>query len=137
LTLNALIELWDPGDITSSWGYRLICIFSLDGKEYKVTPEPSTLVSFNSKQQVEKYLNEKIDQNGYCKLWVKKIRYKLYFIKKDGGCNFIDQFICRYNVRHKNLLTIHSTGFCKQRKTSEFRVMLFNRKLTDKVSDHK
>jgi hypothetical protein len=47
------------------------------------------------------------------------------------------KFICRYNVRHKNLLTIHSTGFYKQRKTSEFSVMLCNRKLTDKVSDYK
>ena len=60
----------EPGDITSSWGYRLICVFSFDGKECKVTPEPSTLVSFRSKQQVEKYLNGKINQNGYCKLWV-------------------------------------------------------------------
>jgi hypothetical protein len=60
----------EPGDITSSWGYRLICIFAIDGKDYKVTPEHSTLAGFNSKQQVENYLNGKINQNGYCKLWV-------------------------------------------------------------------
>jgi len=60
----------EPGDRTSSWGYRLICIFSFEGKKYKVTPEPSNLVSFNSEKQVEKYLNEKISQNGYCQLWI-------------------------------------------------------------------
>lgn len=60
----------DPGDITSSWGYRLICTFRFDGNEVKVTPEPSTLSSFHSKQQVEDYLNGKINQDGYCQLWV-------------------------------------------------------------------
>jgi hypothetical protein len=64
-------EYWkEPGDITSSWGYRLICIFAFEGKEYQVTPEPSNSVSFNSKQQVEKYLNERINQNGSCQLWI-------------------------------------------------------------------
>ncbi len=58
------------GDITSSWGYRLICVFSFEGNEYKVTPEPSNLIGFNSKQQVEKYLNEKINQHGNCQLWI-------------------------------------------------------------------
>ena len=60
----------DPGDITSSWGYRLVCMFSFDGNEYKVTPEPSTFGTFSSKQKVEKYLNGKISQSGYCQLWV-------------------------------------------------------------------
>jgi hypothetical protein len=45
----------EPGDITSAWGYRLICIFNYKGKEYKVTPEPSHLVSFDSKQQIENF----------------------------------------------------------------------------------
>jgi hypothetical protein len=62
--------LKEPGDITSLWGYRMICIFRFEGMEYKVTPEPSHLVNFNSKQQVEKYLNERIDQNGNCQLWI-------------------------------------------------------------------
>ena len=64
-------EYWkEPGVITSSWGYRLVCIFSFEGKEYTVTPEPSNLVSFNSKQQVEQYLNEKINENDSCQLWI-------------------------------------------------------------------
>ena len=60
----------EPGDITSQWGYRLLCVFSFEGKEYKVTPRPSDLTGFTSKRQVEKYLNKKINQNGYCQLWV-------------------------------------------------------------------
>jgi hypothetical protein len=62
--------LKEPGDITSSWGYRMICIFTLEGMEYKVTPEPSHLVNFKSKQKVKKYLNERIDENGNCQLWI-------------------------------------------------------------------
>lgn len=60
----------EPGVITSSWGYRLICAFSFGGKEYIVTPESTNLVSFNSKQNVEKYLNKKISHDGSCQLWI-------------------------------------------------------------------
>lgn len=60
----------DPGVLTSSWGYRLICVFTFEGKEYKVTPEPTNLVNFNSKQKVEQYLNEKISFDGSCQLWI-------------------------------------------------------------------
>lgn len=60
----------DPGDITTSWGYRLICTFNFDGNDYKVTPELPNLQGFNSKQKVEKYLNEKISQTGFCQLWI-------------------------------------------------------------------
>ena len=60
----------EPGEMTSSWGYRLVCAFRFDGKEYKVTPEPSNFGNFTSKQRVEKYLNGKIDANGHCQLWV-------------------------------------------------------------------
>ena len=64
-------EYWkEPGVITSSWGYRLVCLFSFEGKQYTVTPEPSNLASFSSKKQVDSYLNETINQNGSCKLWI-------------------------------------------------------------------
>ena len=60
----------EPGDITSTWGYRLVCVFSYEGNEYKVTPEPSHLSGFSSEIQVEKYLNERIQANGSCQLWI-------------------------------------------------------------------
>jgi hypothetical protein len=60
----------EPGDITATWGYRLVCVFRYEGNEYKVTPELSHLVSFNSEKQVKKYLSERIDANGYCQLWL-------------------------------------------------------------------
>lgn len=60
----------EPGDLTSSWGYRLVCVFHFEGEEYKVTPEPSHVVTFNSKRQVQRYLHEKITDDGSCRLWI-------------------------------------------------------------------
>jgi hypothetical protein len=60
----------EPGDLTSTWGYRLLCVFNYEGQEYKVTPEASHLTGFNSERQVQKYLNERIGHDGYCQLWI-------------------------------------------------------------------
>lgn len=60
----------EPGEMTSSWGYRLICGYDLDGTEYRVTPEPSNLAAFRSREHVETYLSGRIDPNGRCQLWI-------------------------------------------------------------------
>jgi hypothetical protein len=60
----------DPDDMTSTWAYRPVCVFTYEGREYKVTPEPSPLTSFNSEQQVQKYSRERIQPDGHCRLWI-------------------------------------------------------------------
>jgi hypothetical protein len=62
--------LGDPEGRYPTWGYRLVCVFSYDANEYTVTPEPSHLIGFNSERQVEKYLSERINPDGYCQLWI-------------------------------------------------------------------
>jgi hypothetical protein len=53
-----------------TWEYRLLCAFMLDGREYTVTPEPSHMMSFTSEESVRKYLDERIDPDGACQLWI-------------------------------------------------------------------
>jgi hypothetical protein len=60
----------DPGEMTSTWAYRLVCVFTYEGKEYKVTPESSDLTGFSSERQVQKYLDERIQPDGHCQLWI-------------------------------------------------------------------
>jgi hypothetical protein len=52
------------------WGYRLLCTFTWDGKEYKVTPESSHIVGFTSEAKVIEYLTQRISPNGDCELLI-------------------------------------------------------------------
>lgn len=58
------------GNIKILWEYRLICVFSHKGSEYRVTPEASRIAGFQSQDLVQKYLNERIQTDSTCKLWV-------------------------------------------------------------------
>jgi hypothetical protein len=58
------------GNIKIVWEYRLLCVFNHNGTEYRATPEASHIAGFQSQDLVEKYLNERIQPDGSCKLWV-------------------------------------------------------------------
>jgi len=61
---------YQGGDRVAGWEYRLLCTFDFNGRSYEVTPEPSYLVAFNSQSKLEQYLEERIQPNGTCKLWI-------------------------------------------------------------------
>jgi len=58
------------GNVKTVWEYRLLCTFSYNGSEFKVTPEASHVAGFQSQDLLGKYLNERIQPDGTCKLWV-------------------------------------------------------------------
>ncbi|MHB8138069.1 MAG: hypothetical protein ACYDGO_06720 [Smithellaceae bacterium] len=60
----------NKGNIKILWEYRLICVFTHNGSEYRVTPEASHIAGFQSRDLVQKYLNERIQPDGTCNLWV-------------------------------------------------------------------
>ncbi len=55
---------------TTFWAYRLLCTFNYNGRGYEVTPECSKVVTFNSRKDVEKYLESKITLDGKCLLYI-------------------------------------------------------------------
>lgn len=58
------------GNIKIVWEYRLLCVFAHNGNEYRVTPEASHIAGFQSKDLVQKYLDERIQPDGTCQLWI-------------------------------------------------------------------
>jgi len=58
------------GNIKIVWEYRLLCVFTHNGNEYRVTPETSHIAGFQAKELVQKYLHERIQPDGTCQLWV-------------------------------------------------------------------
>ena len=58
------------GNTKYVWEYRVICKFTLNGKEYKVTPEASHMMSFNSADAAMEYLNKRIKPDCKCRLWI-------------------------------------------------------------------
>ena len=54
------------------WEYRLVCTFYFNGLEYTVTPESSHMVAFRTKENLEKYLDERIRADGTCLLYIDK-----------------------------------------------------------------
>jgi hypothetical protein len=58
------------GNMNYVWEYRVICKFTLNGKDYKVTPEASHVVSFNSADAAQDYLINKIKSDNKCLLWI-------------------------------------------------------------------
>ena len=57
-------------DIIHVFGFRLLCSFEYIGKKYTVTPEFSEVTSFNSADDTNQYLNERIGSDGSCILWI-------------------------------------------------------------------
>ncbi|MDI1302965.1 MAG: hypothetical protein PSX71_13755 [bacterium] len=58
------------GNVKVVWECRLLCEFSHDGREYRVTPEASRLAGCPSRQALAQYLQEKIQPDGLCTLWI-------------------------------------------------------------------
>jgi len=58
------------GNINIVWEYRLLCVFNHNGTEYRVTPEASHVMGFQSQDIAKKYLTERIRPDGTCKVWV-------------------------------------------------------------------
>lgn len=58
------------GNIKIIWEYRLLCAFTYNGREYRVTPESSHLAGFPSQERLQKYLDGRILSNGSCRLWI-------------------------------------------------------------------
>ena len=52
------------------WEYRLLCTFTRNGSEYRVTPEASHTAGFQSQDHARKYLDERIGPDGTCQVWV-------------------------------------------------------------------
>ena len=52
------------------WEYRLLCTFTRNGSEYRVTPEASHTAGFRSQDLARKYLDERIGPDGTCRVWV-------------------------------------------------------------------
>lgn len=52
------------------WDYRLLCEFDYGGKQYAVTPETAWVMALNSEQAARQYLEERIDADGNCTLWI-------------------------------------------------------------------
>jgi hypothetical protein len=64
------IEKCEDADQSVTWVYRLVCVFTYQGQEYTVTPEPSYLMGFRSDHMVQEYLRKHIQPDGRCQLWI-------------------------------------------------------------------
>ncbi|MFZ2631335.1 MAG: hypothetical protein WA081_01310 [Desulfosalsimonadaceae bacterium] len=58
------------GNIKIVWEYRLLCVFTHGGREYRVTPEASHIMGFPSQDLAQTYLDESIRPDGACRLLV-------------------------------------------------------------------
>lgn len=58
------------GNGTVFWEYRLICVFNFNGKQYRVTPESSKIIGFNTENEVNEYLDSKISFENKCFLYI-------------------------------------------------------------------
>lgn len=52
------------------WEWRLLCAFELDGQPYRVTPASARAMAFGSEQAASRYLDQRIDAAGRCRLFV-------------------------------------------------------------------
>jgi len=52
------------------FGFRLLCSFEYLGNKYIVTPEYSEMTNFNSADDTNQYLSERIGSDGNCILWI-------------------------------------------------------------------
>jgi hypothetical protein len=58
------------GSKSKTWTYRLLCTFYFNGRKYIVTPENSKIISFNTKNQAENYLESRISTDNKCFLYI-------------------------------------------------------------------
>lgn len=58
------------GNVKIVWEYRLLCEFTHNGSEYRVTPEASHIAGFQSQNLLQKYLSDRIQPDYTCELWV-------------------------------------------------------------------
>jgi hypothetical protein len=63
-------SVFSEGNTKYVWEFRVVCKFMFNGKEFKVTPEASHIMAFNSSDAVSQYLNEKIKPDCKCRLWI-------------------------------------------------------------------
>ncbi|MFH1984640.1 MAG: hypothetical protein ABIL58_22595 [Pseudomonadota bacterium] len=65
----------DPDSVKSLikstfWKPRILCNFEFESRSYQVTPIIFKMVAFNTKEGVDRYLDQRIDKNGNCTLWI-------------------------------------------------------------------
>jgi hypothetical protein len=58
------------GNVNYVWEMRVLCKLIMNDREYKVTLEASHVTSFGSIDTAEEYLNDRIQFDGTCRLWV-------------------------------------------------------------------
>lgn len=52
------------------WAPRILCEFDYRGTRYRVTPIIVKLSAFSTEERVNRFLEDRIDNNGMCRLWV-------------------------------------------------------------------
>ena len=70
-----VLEYEDPDSIGSFikityWAPRILCEFSYKGTACKVTPIIVKTIAFNSEEEANRFLDERIDRDGTCTLWI-------------------------------------------------------------------
>lgn len=68
-------EFEDPDSVGSFvkntfWAPRILCEFDYKGTRYRVTPIIVKLTAFSTKEDVNRFLDERINSDGTCTLWV-------------------------------------------------------------------
>ena len=63
-------EFYSEGNMNYVWEYRVLCEFTFNGRKYRVTPEASHIMSFVTESGAQDYLNERIQPDGKCRLWI-------------------------------------------------------------------
>lgn len=52
------------------WAARILCQFNYNGCRYTVTPIIVKLTAFSTEEEVNRFLEARIDSDGICTLWV-------------------------------------------------------------------
>jgi len=70
-----VLEYEDPdsaGSLTKNtfWAPRILCEYRYNGQTYRVTPIIVKTVAFNTESRVHKFLDDRIDPDGNCTLWI-------------------------------------------------------------------
>ena len=68
-------EFEDPDSYNSLnkityWFPRVLCEYAHDGRTYRVTPVIAVVSAFRTEQAATRFLDERIDENRRCKLWI-------------------------------------------------------------------
>lgn len=94
----------------SSWSFRLVCEFRMNGQKYRVTPEVYWR-SFSSESSIRYFLARRINREGYCLLYVnpknplqtelvgKDLRDRLVFQKNTNISINTDDFIIKNRLQ--------------------------------------